>query len=150
MSLQPFDVSEHTAAPLRIVIEERFSVSAEFLFQAFTDPHLMCRTFPWMSAVTVEGNGVGAIRRCHFGNGLILEEEIVGWWPEYGYAFRGIDHNHPFGMRGHLGHVWCEPSDNGSQLTWKQYFDHSNPVAMLEKLRESMCGAIENLRSGEQ
>ncbi len=146
MATHAFDVAQHTSAPLRIVMEERLPISAETLFHALTDPHLMCRTFPWMSTVTVDGSGVGAIRRCHFGNGLVLEEQFVAWWPARGYAFRGIEHNHPFGMRGHLGTIWCEPEPGGCQLTWKQYFDHSNPVAMLAKLEESMNAAIWNLR----
>jgi hypothetical protein len=104
-----------------------------------------------MHAVTVdnrnavEPNGLGAKRRCHFGNGMVLEEVIVGWQPPLRYAYRGIDETHPFGMIGHLGIIECRPQGHSTRLIWKHYFEHSNPAAMLKKLDASVLMALDSL-----
>ena len=153
MNGQHFDVSEWTAAPLQLISKECFSASAETIFESMTDPHLMCSIFPWMDRVTItpnesrQSNGLGSMRRCQFGNGMVLEEEIIGWWPPNGFAFRGIDHSHPFGMRGHVGHITWQQLTDGCHLTWKHYFDHSNPEAMREQLIESVNAVFSNLKT---
>ncbi len=150
MNRPVFNVSNWTAAPLHMIGEEHLPVPASMVFEALTNPALMCRTFPWMHNVEINNYtanvfGLGSTRRCHFGNGLVLEERIVGWVPPCGYAYRSTDFNHPFGMRGHVGTVDIVPTANGCVLTMKHYFDHSNPAAMRDKLQESMQAAVRNL-----
>ena len=143
-----FNITDWTSAPLQIGMTARFDVSPEIVFHALSDPEMMCRTFPWMERVSIDSSlavdkgGVGTIRTCTLGNGLVLEEEIVDWQPPQGYAFRGFDETHPFGMRGHVGVLAFASVKHGTQLTWQQYFDHSNVVAMREQLAESMQSAL--------
>ena len=144
--------AETTSAPLQLTLESNCATSVQKLFSAFTDPNLMCQIFPWMHEIAItemdeQFGGVGASRRCYFGNGLLLEETIVGWWPPSGYAYQVDDRNHPFGMRGHVGTLWFEPTEDSSLVVWKQYFDHSNPAAMREKMLESMTVALNNLKT---
>lgn len=155
MDQQQFDIAQWTAAPLQLTSEERFSTSAEAIFQALTDPGIMCRIFPWMDTIDVSKNaadgqtkmGLGSVRRCQFGNGMVLEEIIIGWCPPTGFAFKGVDHNHPFGMRGHVATLHFDEDKDGCQLTWKHYFDHSNPAAMRDQLIESVNAVFNNLKT---
>ena len=79
-------------------------------------------------------------------NGLVLEEEIIDWQPPHGYAFRGIEATHPFGMRGHVGVLTFKPTEAGCELIWQHYFNHSNVPAMREQLEQSMKSAIKALQ----
>ena len=79
-------------------------------------------------------------------NGLVLEEEIVDWQPPHGYASRGVDTTHPFGMRGHVAVLAVIPAKHGSQLVWQQYFEHSNVPAMAEQMEQSMAAAIRTVQ----
>lgn len=144
--------ARESSAPLQLTLEGRCSMSVDKLFEAFTNPNLMCRIFPWMHDVALveadeQYGGIGASRRCYFGNGLVLEETMIGWWPPNGYAFRVEDDEHPFGMRDHVGTIWFESTNDGSRITWKQYFNHSNPAAMRQNLFESMTIALNNVKT---
>ena len=95
------DVSQWTMAPLQLATTHLLDVEMGIIFQALSDPNHLCQLFPWMQQIEVDNtaaqtpNGLGAKRRCHFGNGLVLEETIVGWWPPNGYAYRSTDEAHP-------------------------------------------------------
>ena len=117
----------------------------------------MCHLFLWMDSVTVapptagRAQAVGMLRTCILSNGLVLEEEIVDWQPPHGYAYRGIDATHPFGLRVHLGVLSFAPVSNetpteqGCRFVWQQYFDHNNVPAMRKQLEQSMAAAISSL-----
>ena len=151
MSLTEWQPGRWSTAPLRIETVEQFQTEPLPLFISLTDPGEMCRTFGWMHKVTVDNaaatvpNGLGAIRRCHFGNGLVLEEEIVAWAAPSGFAYRGIDETHPFGMLGHLGIVQFVRKENGTELIWRQYFDHPNLEAMLTQLSANIEMVVDHL-----
>ena len=149
----PWPLAEWTSAPLQLDKAAIIAAPPEAVFTSLSDPAEMCRVFSWMHTITLdnsdamEPNGLGAKRRCHFGNGMVLEEVIVGWEPPFRYAYRGVDETHPFGMIGHLGIIECRPFNAETNLIWKHYFDHSNPAAMRKQLNESVDMALQCLRS---
>jgi uncharacterized protein YndB with AHSA1/START domain len=146
-----WSVHQWTSAPLQLKRSVALQARPGVVFATLTDPEQMCDLFSWMHAVGVdnhdasEPNGVGAKRRCHFGNGMVLEEVIVGWEPPTRYAYLGVDETHPFGMTGHLGTIECQPDGTGTRLVWSHYFEHANPEAMLEQLSASIEMAINSL-----
>ena len=146
------EISQWTSAPLQITLTAVIDAAPDVVFQAFSDPEMMCQVFSWVDGVTImppAANGaqaVGALRRCMLINGLVLEEEIVDWRPPYGYTYRGIDATHPFGMRGHVGVLSSAPAKHGSRLVWQQYFEHSNAPAMREQMEQSMAAAIKTVQ----
>ena len=78
---------------------------------------------------------LGAKRTCLMGNGMVLEEIIVGWQEPQMYAYAGLDNNHPFGMRQHLSVSSCAAlSAESTHLTWQHYFHHANAAAMCLQL----------------
>ena len=145
------DIARWTTAPLQITLTATLDTTPDVIFHALSDPEMMCQVFSWMDRVTVApsatsgSQAVGALRTCILGNGLVLEEEIVGWQPPQGYAYRGIDATHPFGMRGHISVLSFNSAECGCQLVWQQYFDHSNVPAMREQLEQSMEAAVDAL-----
>ncbi len=145
------DITPWTAAPLQITLTTILKASPDVVFHALSDPEMMCQVFSWMDSVTVASpvasgeQTVGVLRTCIMDNGLVLEEEIVDWQPPQGYAYRGIDATHPFGMRGHVSVLSFTPVECGCQFVWQQYFDHSNIPAMREQLKQSMEAAVETL-----
>jgi uncharacterized protein YndB with AHSA1/START domain len=142
------DISRWTVAPLQITLTAMINAAPDVVFQAFSDPEIMCQVFSWVDRVTVvppAANGtqaVGALRTCMLSNGLVLEEEIVDWQPPHGYTYRGIDATHPFGMRGHVGALSFVSAKHGCQFRWQHYFDHSNVPAMREQMKQSMAAAV--------
>jgi hypothetical protein len=145
------DTTQWTTAPLQIALTANFKGSPNVVFHALSDPEMMCQVFSWVDRVTVVPPAsssvfaVGALRTCLMSNGLILEEEIVDWQPPLGYAYRGIDATHPFGMRGHVSVLSFTPAECGCQFIWRQYFEHSNVPAMREQMEQSMAAAIDVL-----
>ncbi len=145
------NVTQWTSAPLQITLAATIETEPSVLFQAFSNPETMCQIFTWMDRVTIappttdQAQGVGAIRTCYLGNGLILEEEIVNWQPPYGYVFRGAEATHPFGMRGHVGVLSFNRQERGCHFLWLQYFEHNNVPAMREQLEQSMKAALNTL-----
>ncbi len=150
-STERWPIQGWTSAPLRFEQEVVLQARPRAIFTILTDPEQMCTILAWMHNITVEDPhggeqiGLGARRRCHFGNGMVLEELIVGWQPPLRYAYRGVDETHPFGMNGHLGIIECQPHDQGTHLIWRHYFDHSNLQAMRKQLAASMQMAIDSL-----
>ncbi|MEM7126536.1 MAG: SRPBCC family protein [Chloroflexota bacterium] len=148
---QSWSIRQWTSAPLRLETATKLQAPSTDIFFCLTDPKQMCGIFSWMHDITVdnraatEANGLGAKRSCYFGNGMVLEEIIVGWQPPHRYAYRGVDETHPFGMIGHLGIIECRPEEGGTLLLWQHYFEHSNPKAMLEHLTTSVQTAINSL-----
>ncbi|MBV7327257.1 hypothetical protein KFU94_03180 [Chloroflexi bacterium TSY] len=149
---QKWSAQAWTFAPLQLKKITILQVKPSVIFTALTEPEQMCRLFSWMHKIEVdnseatEPNGLGAKRRCSFGNGMVLEEIIVGWQPPTRYAYRGVDETHPFGMVGHLGTIECQPvMDDSTRLIWEHYFEHSNPAAMLKKLNESVDAVLQSM-----
>ncbi len=150
MYSEGLDITQWTIAPLQISLTATLDTSTDVAFHALSDPVMMCRVFPWMDSVVVDSSstgpyGVGAVRTCALDNGLVIEEEIIGWQPPHGYAYRGFDETHPFGMLGHVGVLSFESAANGCELTWQQYFSHANIPAMREQLQQSMQAAMDRL-----
>ncbi|MEM7035199.1 MAG: SRPBCC family protein [Chloroflexota bacterium] len=146
------EITQWTIAPLQITMNQTLNAPPEAIFQTLSDPEMMCNLFSWMDSVAIASPAasntttVGSLRTCILGNGLILEEEIIDWQPPYGYAFRGIDATHPFGMRGHVGVLSFTPTECGCLFTWQQYFDHSNVPVMRQHLTQNMEAAIDTLK----
>ena len=124
------DIRQWTAAPLRISSTVMINATPNVVFHILSDPAMMCQVFSWMERVTVTFSSTnraqvtGALRTCVLGNGLVLEEEIVDWQPPQGYAFRGIDATHPFGMRGHVGVLSFASNGEGCCLVWQHQQGH--------------------------
>ena len=119
-----------------------------------SDHHRMSELVPWIrdaamdTSHTGQAVGVGSIRCCNFGNGLVLEEKIALWHPPYLYAYSCLENTNPFGLLGHLSLVVCEAvAPVETVLTWQHYFDHANPQAMQEKMDSSMTMAFQTLVS---
>lgn len=113
----------------------------------------MCSIFTWIHEVYIDNEhaitpgGLGARRSSYFGNGLVLNEIIVGWQPPFRYAYQGVELAHPFGMFGHLAIVECYRRGSRTQLIWKHYFNHLNPQAMLEQLTASMEMVVDRMQN---
>ncbi|MEM7111249.1 MAG: SRPBCC family protein [Chloroflexota bacterium] len=126
--------------------------SVKEAFEALSNPARWPQLFPWIHKVTVDNtkavvpNGRGAKRTCYFGNGLMLEEVIVGWEPPHRYAYAGVDETHPFGMVGHVALVVCKPAASGlTHVRWQHFFDHPNPTMMAKPLEANLETAVCNL-----
>ena len=150
--MDEFDISQSTEAPLRLAKSVWLRASQEKIFAIVSSPIEMPRLFPWVQNVTVDSSqaevegGVGTRRCCNFGEGMVLEETIVGWNPPRMVAYRCQDETNPFGLRSHLGLVTCRvKAEEGTILTWRQYFDHPNPPEMVEKLDNSLSIAFQRL-----
>ena len=148
----PFDLTRWTTASQQLEKVVYLAWAAEALFELMTNHRRWPQIFPWLAQVTVDNSlalvpdGLGSRRVCHFGNGMVLEEVIVGWLPPQMYAYASLDENHPFGMREHLSLVWCESqTDEFTRLRWQHYFHHANPAAMCQQLDESVSAACHNL-----
>ncbi|MEM7281176.1 MAG: hypothetical protein AAF438_06075, partial [Pseudomonadota bacterium] len=62
------------------------------------------------------------------------------------YAYACDDTDNPFGLTGHLGLITCQADEqSGTILTWRQYFSHPNPQAMVEKMDDSLTIAFQKL-----
>jgi hypothetical protein len=153
------NITRFTQAPLRLVQSVWLKASQEKVFSIVSNHNELEKLFPWIQSVSVDSSqadvegGVGVRRCCNFGNGLVLEETIVGWNPPYMYAYACQDETNPFGLKGHLGLVTCQADaedgtilpEDGTILTWRQYFGHPNPQAMVEKMDGSLSIAIQKL-----
>lgn len=145
---------EWTQAPLRLEIQLVLPAPSHLVFASLTDPEEMCAIFAWMHKVVVDHQtidtlqvyGLGTKRRCFFGNGMVLEEVIVGWEPPLRYAYLGVDATHPFGMVGHLGIIICNPHGTETELLIQHYFDHPNPPAMCQQLEISLQQGLERMQ----
>ena len=145
----PFAVSNWTSAPLRLEKQVWLKTSVKEAFEALSNPTRWPQLFPWIQKVTVDNetavipNGLGAKRICHFGNGLVLEDIIVGWEPPHRYAYAGVDETHPFGMVGYVALVVCQAAASGlAHLQWQHFFDHPNPQMMIKRLEVNLETAV--------
>ncbi|MEM7537605.1 MAG: hypothetical protein AAF639_35875 [Chloroflexota bacterium] len=161
----PFTIHSWTPAPLQLEKVVRLDWPMVCVFDLVANHKIWPKIFPWLQDVVVDNthaivkNGLGARRRCNFGNGMILEEVIIGWHPPQMYAYASLDDNHPFGMTSHVGVLSCgnallddveqnASGDVGSTqttLTWRHYFHHLNPAAMQTQLNQSLDAAIQGL-----
>jgi len=150
-ALDDFRVMDWTTAPLRLARSVQLQAAPPQSFDSVADHAKMAELFPWIQSVTVDNSqaetvgGLGALRCCSFGPGMLLEERIVGWQPPAMYAYACRDDS-PFGLTDHLGLVTCEAGGPESTvLTWRLYFNHPNPVAMQEKIDGSFSLALDSL-----
>ena len=89
-------------------------------------------------------NGEGAVRSCDLGDTKVIED-IVLWQPEQAFAYALRDGN-DFGITNHLGVLLLAPGMNGgTRFRWQLYFDHPQPDAISEGIRESLGPGIEAL-----
>ncbi|MDX1523713.1 MAG: SRPBCC family protein [Anaerolineae bacterium] len=146
------NITTLTLAPLRLVKSVWLRASQDKVFSVVADHQQLTELLPWVDSVTIDSSaaevegGIGTKRTCNFGNGLVLEEEIVGWNPPRMYAYQGVEATHPFGMKGHVAVVICEAqADHTMTLTWQHYFDHANPAAMQERMDDGMTCVMQRL-----
>ncbi len=145
-------IHEVTQAPLRLARSAWLKASQEKVFGLVSHHEELSKLIPWVRSVTMDNSqaavegGVGARRCCNFGNGLVLEETIVAWYPPYMYAYACAEETNPFGLTGHLGLVICE-ADGAKEtiLTWRHYFNHPNPAVMQEKMEGSLSLTMQTL-----
>jgi carbon monoxide dehydrogenase subunit G len=141
---EQIDVGNWTTAPLRLSLSAIFHAQPGTVFDALSNPKMMCRILPGIDRIVIESgsaagtNGVGAVRTCTLDSGLILREEITHWQPPHRYAFRGLEEEHPLGMRDHLSVLALDSRREGTRLIWKQYFNHSNLPLVSAQLQQSM------------
>ncbi|PKO93817.1 MAG: hypothetical protein CVU15_00270 [Betaproteobacteria bacterium HGW-Betaproteobacteria-1] len=126
----PFDVMQHTRAPLRLELTARFHVSPQKLFDTVSDHHAVANWVPLMRAVAMEhkSNGqcdVGSIRHCSLHGMGGIDETILWWNPPHGYAFR-VEAKSKMMMptRDHVSVMLIVPTaDGGCELTWRHHFN---------------------------
>ena len=148
----PFDLQQWTQAPMQLEKIAELNWPVTSVFELLSNHKRWPRIFPWLKQVTVDNsnalikNGLGAVRVCDMGNGMLLEEVIVGWQPPHMYAYAGLDETHPFGMRHHVSVLrFDDVVDGRAKLSWQHYFDHANPAAMREHLDNSLDAAMQSL-----
>ena len=147
-----FALSQWTNAPMQLEKVAQLNWPSDCLFDLMANHNKWPRIFPWLTDVTIDNSqaiiedGLGAVRTCDMGNGMVLEEVIVGWQPPNMYAYAGLDQTHPFGMQRHVGVIICEPIDSETtRLRWQHYFNHANSAAMRDQLDSSLSAAMQSL-----
>lgn len=145
------DIDKLTVAPLQGAKSVCLSAPPEAVFAVVSDHARLNELVPGLGSVKVIApleeatNGEGTVRYCDFGNNMVNEEKVVLWNPPLAYGYSSKE-NGPFGFRGHLGLVTCEPDGQGNTiLTWRQYFQHDDVAAMQDRIENSLGGIVQNL-----
>jgi len=144
-------INQHTSAPLQMTKTAELPVSPEEVFATLADYKAMPEWFPGMSAVTVDSSnaetekGEGTVRVCSFGDQSMTEDIVLFDAPgKLGYAIR--DGNF-MGMSDHFALVTVEPKNDGSLLSWHQFFNHPDVEAFKAKGGAMLDRAFKNLRA---
>lgn len=146
------DIDQYTSATLQITKTMVLNAKSEQVFSRLTNYTAMPNWFPGMSEVKVDNSGAratnetGAVRICSFGPEQNMTEDIVIFDEPFklGYAIR--DGNF-MGMSKHFALVTVEPENNGSKLSWYQFFDHPDPESFNIQGNALMDGAFKNLQA---
>lgn len=130
-TIDGFDVSQSTTAPLQIVVMARLDVSPATAFDLVSRqlttwiaqiPHV---EWDHASAATAGTCSQGSVRVCEFGKGRVVEH-IAFWEDGQVYAYRAdpARSTTKFPIKNHLG-VFIVESDGqgGALVTWRQYFN---------------------------
>ncbi|MEM7126840.1 MAG: SRPBCC family protein [Chloroflexota bacterium] len=117
-------------APLRADYQAILTAPADAVFAAISNSECLSTFVPEVKQAVVGRSERGLIRRCDFGNDMIIEERIVLWQPPSTYAYSAIAPN-PFGLRDHYAAVTCNPIGEGTHLRWLHYFEHDDLAAMM-------------------
>ena len=114
-------------------VEETVDAPIDALFTVLTD-HESYDRFRGVKSCTLirdgkpERNGLGAVRRVHFGGPAVLDEEIVVFDSPTVYEYRVI-RARPFPVNHTLGRVELEAlGPNRTKVTWTSTFDITVPV----------------------
>ncbi|MEM7031077.1 MAG: SRPBCC family protein [Chloroflexota bacterium] len=140
----------YTDAPLRIAQTCHIGAPSDTLFWYITDTSHMCEFMPGITQATMEPSttnseaGLGRVRYCDFGRGLVVKETITLWEPPFYYGYQ-VDTPNPFGVHNHFSLVVCEPAQNDSCLSWYHFYDHADLTAMNKVMQEAMAGLMTNL-----
>ena len=129
-TVRDFQVDSITAAPLQIVVMAQIELAPEEVFKL-----TMSGFEEWvtqLSDVTYDNSGSdqeeevggGSRRRSRF-EGQRLVERIQFWDPPfaYGYSIQFDESSLTLPAKNHLGLFLVEPSEDGSLLTWREYYD---------------------------
>lgn len=125
--MKTLQVNDYTDAPQQIQKTRLIDAAIEDVWKVVSDHQGMTQWMPMIKQVDlVQANtagewGEGCERHCHFGPDL-LQEKIVHWDPPYGYAYM-IGDMHL--VKNHLGYIQLTPTNEGTLITWMQYF-HPN------------------------
>ena len=124
---------ELPSAPLRANYQAFLMAPMASIFDAFASDERFCQLVPNLQNVTRYESTQGLIRRCDFGNDLIVEQRIVAYHPPSIYAYCVTVPN-PLGLRRHCSIVTCQPQGRGTHLCWQHCFEHDDLVAILAML----------------
>ncbi|MEM7126803.1 MAG: SRPBCC family protein [Chloroflexota bacterium] len=122
----------HTA-PLQCDYQAILDATVDAVFAAISNSECLCGFVPGLQHASVGQSERGLVRRCDFGNDMIVEEQIILWQPPSAYAYAAIAPN-PFGLREHYATVTCNPCEEGTHLRWQHFFEHDDLAAMKSVL----------------
>ena len=98
-----------------------------------------------VDALTDGDNGVGSQRRCHFGNGTSMAEEVIAWKPKQGYRLRLFDMDSMPLNQATAGIDVSPLGDGRSWITWS--FDYEVKCGLLgwllgQTVMKAMMGKV--------
>ena len=123
-------------ATLRAVYKAFLTAPSSDIFDAFADANQFCQLVPNLKQIRTTETDKGQVRRCDFGNDMIIEQQIICVDPPTLFAYV-VTMPNPFGIREHFSVIRCLPKDGGTELRWMHYFEHDDPDAMLAMLEST-------------
>ncbi len=126
------NIKNFTNAPEQLRVSKFIAAPITDIWKIVSDHEGMTGWMPMISKVElVQPNAEqkweeGSERHCQFGPDL-LQERIVYWNPPYAYAYSIADMHI---VKDHIGVFQLAEKNNGTQVTWIQYF---NPNGIAPK-----------------
>jgi ribosome-associated toxin RatA of RatAB toxin-antitoxin module len=148
--IEGIEIDSYTKAPLQLHKSLFVTATPDEVFTTLANHTAMPEWFPGMTAVRVncdpaqEEGGVGTVRYCAFGEEEMTEDIVLSQAPTLlAYAIR--DGNF-MGLQNHFALVTVKAQDEGSLVSWYQFFNHPYPDVFNEQGGGMLEGALNNLR----
>lgn len=148
-----FEIDSITNAPEQLVMQAHLRTTPSRVFGLLERYEDMPKWLPMLHEVKCDRSasggtsGIGAIRTCALKDGSMIHETIVGFEKDRLIAYRATEN--PMGLTNHLAVITTDPSpDGGTNLTWRQYFEHPDAPMMAGMMAGMMDVAFQKLVKG--
>jgi uncharacterized protein YndB with AHSA1/START domain len=147
--IEGVEIDKYTTAPLQLHKSLFVKATPDEVFKTLANHTAMPEWFPGMTAVRVncdhakEEGGAGTVRCCAFGEQEMTEDIVLSEAPSLlAYAIR--DGNF-MGLSDHFALVTVKAQNEGSLVSWHQFFNHPYPDVFNEQGGVMLEGALNNL-----
>jgi uncharacterized protein YndB with AHSA1/START domain len=147
--IEGVEIDNYTTAPLQLHKSIFVKATPDEVFKTLAHHTAMPEWFPGMTAVRIacdhakEEGGAGTVRYCAFGEQEMTEDIVVSEAPKLlAYAIR--DGNF-MGLSEHFALVTVTSQNDGSLVSWSQFFNHPYPEVFNEQGGVMLEGALNNL-----